>query len=321
MAIRLALVGLGKIAHDQHIPALASSADFELVCGASLQGRCPVGATYETVEAMLEAEQRIEAVALCQPPQVRFQAAQAALAAGKHVLLEKPPAASVCEVEILADMAARRGLTLFTAWHSRYAAAVEPARLWLERRRVVSGAVTWREDVRRWHPGQRWIWRPGGFGVFDPGINALSILTHILPPLRIVDAALSFPSNQEAPIAAELGLALPDGTPVVADFDFRQTGEQIWRMRFDTDSGVLELHAGGARLTIDGVEEPLPAQAEYPALYDRFAALIAQDRSEVDALPLQLTADAFMRGGRRIVEAFEDTLTGPAAGQPGPEAH
>ncbi|MFX5656779.1 hypothetical protein ABTE24_21610, partial [Acinetobacter baumannii] len=41
--------------------------------------------------------------------------------------------------------------------------------------------VIWREDVRHWHPDQEWIWQPGGLGVFDPGINALSIVTEILP--------------------------------------------------------------------------------------------------------------------------------------------
>lgn len=316
MRMRLALVGLGKIAHDQHIPALAASRDFELVCGATLQGRCPAGATYDSVEAMLEAEPGIQAVALCQPPQARFEAAKAALAAGKHVLLEKPPAASLGEVEILTGMARRRGLTLFAAWHSRYAPAVEPARLWLERRRISSGEIAWREDVRVWHPGQAWIWRPGGFGVFDPGVNALSIATHILPPLRLVESILSFPNNQEAPIAARLGLALEDGAPIAADFDFRQTGEQTWRIRLETDSGVTELSAGGARLAIDGIEQELPPPAEYPALYARFADLIAQGRSEADARPLQIVADAFMRGGRRIVEAFEDAAIGPGSGQP-----
>jgi hypothetical protein len=41
--------------------------------------------------------------------------------------------------------------------------------------------IEWREDVRVWHPGQTWIWEPGGFGVSDPGINALSVATRILP--------------------------------------------------------------------------------------------------------------------------------------------
>ena len=210
-AIRLGLVGLGKVARDQHIPALAKSPEFELVCGATVEGRCPAGATYPSLDAMLDAEPGIQAVALCQPPQARFEAARTALAAGKHVLLEKPPGTTVGEVSVLAEMAKDRGLTLFAAWHSRFAPAVEPARAWLEDRRIASAKVIWREDVRVWHPGQRWIWRPGGLGVFDPGINALSIATWILPPLRFLEGELAYPSNQDAPIAAKLSLEIAGG--------------------------------------------------------------------------------------------------------------
>ena len=57
--------------------------------------------------------------------------------------------------------------------------------------------------MRRWHPGQEWIWKAGGFGVFDPGINALSIATHIIPKSFFVTSAiLDFPDNRQAPIAA-----------------------------------------------------------------------------------------------------------------------
>lgn len=304
--IRLALVGLGKIARDQHLPAVTASADFELLCGASPEGQCPTGHTYPSVEAMLEAEPAIQAVALCQPPQARFEAARAALAAGKHVLLEKPPGATLGELQALADMARKRSLTLFTAWHSRYAAGVAPAKAWLEGRRIRSAAVIWREDVRVWHPGQRWIWRPGGLGVFDPGINALSIATVLLPRLRLTRAALSFPANQEAPIAAELALQIEDGGQVVADFDFRQTGEQTWDIRIQTDAGELQLAEGGARLAIDGVAQPLPPTAEYPRLYAHFAELIHEGRSEIDARPLELVADAFLLASRITVDPFID---------------
>lgn len=304
--IRLALVGLGKIAQDQHVPALAASGAFELVCGATVDGRCPTGRTYASVEAMLEAEPTIQAVVLCQPPQARFEAARAALKAGKHVLLEKPPGTTMGELQILTALAQDRGLTLFAAWHSRYAAGVEPARAWLGGRRILSAEVIWREDVRVWHPGQGWIWRPGGLGVFDPGINALSIATLILPPLRLVGGALSYPSNRDAPIAAELSLETPDGAAVACDFDFRQTGAQTWDIYVRTDAGDLRLGSGGARLAIDGVEQPLPPTAEYPALYARFAELILSGRSEVDGRPLQLVADAFLRADRRVVEPFED---------------
>ena len=306
MPIRLALVGLGKIAQNQHIPALLASPDFELVCGATLQGTCPRGVTYSSVEQMLGAEPGIEAVVLCQPPQARFQAAQLALAAGKHLFLEKPPAANLGEVAILDGMARERGLTLFAAWHSRYAPAVEPARAWLSDRRVLSARISWREDVRVWHPGQEWIWRPGGLGVFDPGVNALSIATHILPEMRVAEATMSFPANRETPIAAQMRLTLEDGVSIDAEFDFRQTGQQTWMIVVETAGGLLELHDGGAAMSIDGARQPLPATAEYPALYARFAALVGQGRSDVDVRPLQLVADAFLCGTRRIVEAFFD---------------
>lgn len=47
--------------------------------------------------------------------------------------------------------------------------------------RIASARNTWKESIRRWHPGQEWILAAGGFGVFDPGITALSILTAVLP--------------------------------------------------------------------------------------------------------------------------------------------
>lgn len=303
--IRLGLVGLGKVARDQHIPALTMAPGFELVCGATVEGLCPAGATYPSIEAMLDAEPALQAVTLCQPPQARFEAARTALGAGKHVLLEKPPATTVGELAVLTDMARERGLTLFAAWHSRFAPAVEPARAWLQGRRVVSVAVIWREDVRVWHPGQRWIWRPGGLGVFDPGINALSIATSILPPLRFLEGELSYPSNQDTPIAAALSLEVAGGGLLTADFDFRQTGVQTWDIHVRTDEGALCLSNGGERLSIDGVEKPLPYAAEYPMLYARFAELIARGESEADSRPLQLTADAFLSGARRTVDAFE----------------
>jgi predicted dehydrogenase len=74
-----------------------------------------------------------------------------------------------------------QGVTLFASWHSRFAAGVPAAKAWLATHDIRAVDIQWREDVRRWHPGQTWIWEAGGLGVFDPGINALSILTEIMP--------------------------------------------------------------------------------------------------------------------------------------------
>ena len=222
-------------------------------------------------------------------------------------MLEKPPGASVGELDPLIAQAARAGRTLFATWHSRFAPAVEPARRWLAARRISSLNISWKEDVRVWHPGQSWIWEPGGLGVFDPGINALSILTRILPqPLFVTAAELSFPANREAPIAAHLSMTDAAGLPITAEFDFRQTGPQSWDILIETDGGPLKLSCGGARL-IAGGEVLVDAEAEeYRGLYRRFVELTATGTSDVDLTPLRLVADAFMLGRRRIVAAFEE---------------
>jgi len=305
--IRIAIVGFGKIARDQHVPAIAATDGVSLAAVASRNASLPDVPHFATIEQLLRDGTPIDAVALCTPPQVRRSQAAAALEAGKHVMLEKPPGASVAELDPLIAQAAHAGRTLFATWHSRFAPAVEPARRWLASRRISSVTINWKEDVRVWHPGQGWIWEPGGLGVFDPGINALSILTRILPqPLFVTAAELSFPANREAPIAAHLSLTDAAGLPITAEFDFRQTGPQSWDILIETDGGPLKLSGGGARL-IAGGEVLVDAEAEeYRALYRRFVELTATGTSDVDLTPLRLVADAFMLGRRRIVAAFEE---------------
>ncbi|HWW59679.1 MAG TPA: Gfo/Idh/MocA family oxidoreductase [Sphingopyxis sp.] len=307
MVIRVAIVGLGKIAHDQHIPAIAASGEFELVAAASLAGTMEGVPVFETVDALLNAGIAIDAIAMCQPPQARFEAAAKAVRAGKHVLLEKPPGATLAEVEALTRLAEASGTTLFAAWHSRYASGVDQARAWLAGRHIRRVDIVWKEDVRRWHPGQQWIWEPGGFGVFDPGINALSIATHVLPQhFYLRDGRLEIPSNRAAPIAAELQMVGIDGAPVHAVFDWRQQGPQTWDITAETEAGTLLLSAGGARLAIDGVERDVGPEREYPEIYARFALLISEARSDVDRTPLRLVADAFTRCRQIRVDPFDD---------------
>ena len=305
--LRVAIVGFGKIARDQHVAAIAATDGVTLVAIADPHTSLPDLPHFATLEALLREGPPIDAVAVCTPPQVRRARAAIALAAGKHVLLEKPPGASVSELDSLTAQAASAGRTLFTTWHSRFAPAVEPARRWLKSRRIKSVRITWKEDVRVWHPGQAWIWQAGGLGVFDPGINALSILTAILPqPLFVTVAELCFPANREAPIAAQLSLSDEAGLPIMAEFDFRQAGPQTWEMLFETDGGPLLLSAGGARLAAGNEVLVDTAKAEYRAIYRRFAELAATGAGDVDLTPLRLVADAFLLGRRRIVEAFED---------------
>ena len=308
MTIRIGLVGLGKIAQDQHVPALAANADYELVAVASRNASLDGVAHYRDVETLLAECGDLDAVSLCTPPQVRSAQARAALAAGKHVMLEKPPGATLSEVIDLETRARDAGRTLYASWHSRQAPAVEPARAWLAERRVEHVEITWKEDVRVWHPGQQWIWQPGGLGVFDPGINALSIATRVLPrPFFVTGAQLSFPENRAAPIAATLDLVDDHGGVIRGVFDFRQTGPQTWNIDVRTNDGRLLLSEGGSRMHVN--DEPVDAAetGEYPGLYEEFAQLVEQGRSDVDISPLRLVADSFLLGQRETVEAFHDS--------------
>ncbi|ABR59624.1 Gfo/Idh/MocA family protein [Sinorhizobium medicae] len=305
--IQIAIVGVGKIVRDQHLPALAKNADYRLIAAASRHGTVDGIENFKSIEAMLDAVPAIEAVSLCMPPQYRYEAARSALSARKHVFLEKPPGATLSEVADLEALAQEKGVSLFASWHSRYAPAVEAAKTFLASTAVDKVRIIWKEDVRHWHPNQEWIWAAGGLGVFDPGINALSIMTHILPrPVFITSATLEFPENRDAPIAAMIAFSDAEKLDVAAEFDWRQTGKQSWDIVASTGAGEMVLSEGGAKLAIDGKivhEEP---EQEYPMLYRRFAEIIKAGRSDVDLAPLRHVADAFMLGRRKFVEAFHD---------------
>ncbi|MCC5904322.1 MAG: Gfo/Idh/MocA family oxidoreductase [Halomonas sp.] len=301
----LGLVGVGKIARDQHLPAISATARCHLIAAADPSTSLPNVPVYGALDAMLDAHPDITAVSICTPTHLRYAQARLALLRGKHVLLEKPPGATLSEVESLISLAAEQGVSLFAAWHSRFAPGVAQAKKWLAERQVQRVKIEWKEDVRVWHPGQTWIWQPGGMGVFDPGINALSIATAILPqPFFLRQARLLVPSNAQTPIAADLSFTDPTGGEIEAAFDFRQSGPPTWDIHVDSDGGRLSLTQGGCRLEIDGQLVNEAEEREYPELYAYFAELIANGISEVDVAPLRQVADAFLYGHREVTDAF-----------------
>jgi len=303
----IAIVGVGKIARDQHLPAISANPDFTLAATASRNASVEGAEAFRDLETLLAARPDIGAVALCNPPQARFETACMAIEAGRHVLLEKPPGATLSEVHALMAMAEAKGVTLFATWHSRFAHCVPAARDWLAKKTIRRLEIIWKEDVRRWHPGQAWIWQAGGLGVFDPGINALSILSAIYPrPLHLSAADLQVPGNCDTPIAAQMRFHDRGGAAVSADFDFRQQGPQTWDIRVATDQGEMTLSMGGGVMHVDGAEVARGPDREYPAIYEAFADLIALGASDVDLAPMMHVADACTLGRRTLVEDFHD---------------
>ncbi len=307
---KIAIIGLGKIAQDQHLPVIDKSDSFELVAVTSQRGLTHRGVpTFKTPAEMYRAIPDLEAVSICTPPDVRHGFAIEALDAGKDLLLEKPTAATLAEAADIAAHARKRGRIIFATWHSQFNPAVDEAKALLAGAGVKSLRIEWREDVRKWHPGQDWVWEPGGFGVSDPGINALSIFVKILSFTPFVKSAeLTYPANRQTPIGVKVAFSGtdPDAPALSADFDWREQGDEKWHIEIETKGGhKLRLFRGGASLSVDGhvtVEQP---SEEYERIYERFAELLDRRESDYDTSPLQLVGDAMMVGRRLTTDPFD----------------
>ena len=304
MTVAMAIVGGGKIARDAHLPAIQGSDDFILAAAVTLaNAELPGLPNFRTIAQMKAALPEVTAVALCTPPRSRHALALQAIAAGLDILNEKPPAATLAEAQDIAARAKTAGRVLYQSWHSRDAAAVEPARAWLKGKTIRGATITWREDVRVWHPGQEWIWEPG-IGVFDPGINALSVAPAILPHmLQLQSSLLRFPANKAAPIAASLTYDC-GGAPVAVEFDFDQKGPQTWDIDIETDAGSLKLSLGASKMALNGKPVDVGTVPEYVALYARFARLLKARQSDADFTPFACVADAFLLGNRTTIGPF-----------------
>ena len=304
--IRIAIIGYGKIAEDQHVPSIEANPRFELVATSSRSGQ-GVGRKFTDWRELIRSVEDLQAVAITTPPEPRYMIARECIAAGLHCLLEKPPTVGLAEIADLACLAEARPVTLFTTWHAQHHETVKAAASALAGKRIKSMDIHWHEDVRKWHPGQQWIWEPGGFGVFDPGINAFSIATKIFPGgLFVQSARLAYPSDAQTPIAADISFCSPEADgALTASLDWRRTEGEEWTISVEAGDGTkVRLEDGGARLLLNGEASADSGIGEYPDIYRAFLDLIDRRRSLVDVAPLRLVADCLLVGRRSEVEAI-----------------
>ena len=146
----------------------------------------------------------------------------------------------------------------------------------------------------KWHPGQAWLWQDGGFGVFDPGINALSILTQLYPlDWSVSEPSFDVPSNSGMPMAAKFRLVNKYAQVDVA-LNFGPTERETWAIHLEAVSGeTLDLTQGGASLSVNGSPAISGEDEEYTGLYRRFAELVATGQSDFDTSPLEIVNAAF----------------------------
>ncbi|GAA3513506.1 Gfo/Idh/MocA family protein [Actinocatenispora rupis] len=229
--IRLALVGLGDIATQAHLPALLRSARVEVTALvdpvperlAAAAHLVPGAARYDCLEPVL-ADPAIPAVVLATPPWITAGLVRDALAAGKYVLAEKPLGTSLAEVERLTEMAHDRlqvGLTY------RHDPALDRLREW------IAGGLLGSPLLIRAHiydepraddgPYARRMLGTLDHGapVVHEGAHLFDWLAYLLGggPSEVADAwALATEPGLGAPNLGGARLVWPDGTTAVTEF-------------------------------------------------------------------------------------------------------
>lgn len=195
MQLRFGVVGTGFWASEVHAVVLAEHPDVELV---GIWGRDPAKTSaaagrlgvrpFATFDQLLE---EVQAVSIAVPPSVQPGFAVRAATAGRHLLLEKPLAASLEAARQVRDAVTGAGVASVVCFSHRFTPAVQQ---WL----TAQQARTWTAARYRWRTGlltsggpyasSPWRRAPGG-ALWDIGPHALSVLLPLLGAVAEVSAA------------------------------------------------------------------------------------------------------------------------------------
>ncbi len=240
-------------------------------------------------EAMLAAS---DAVVVASPAAAHFGAASAALRAGRHVLVEKPVAATLEEADALIGLAAERGLVLQVGHLLRYAPERAAVVARMARPRLI--------ECVRVAP-----FRPRGTDVsvvLDLMVHDLDMVLSLVaaPLVRVEASGTVVASGKLDLVRAWLGFA--DGTAAVLSAS-RVAAAVERRMVVSGDEGVLELDFGARTLRHVrpqvGVEAAVAEEGGWEAA-DLIAAEHAAFAAAVlDGAPVLVDGAA----GRRALEA------------------
>ena len=189
--LRVGFVGCGRATQNLHLPGFRHLADWQVIAAAdSDEGRLNAAANrfgiprrhldYQT----LLADPEVDVVAVCVPPRLHAEVSLAALAAGKHVFIEKPLAVSLQECDQLVEQAARSPRKVMVGFNLRWHRLIRRGR-----KMIQDGVLGELEFIRttfttggRLRTGSpEWSsWRaPGGGVLFDLGVHHFDLWRYL----------------------------------------------------------------------------------------------------------------------------------------------
>ena len=190
--LRIGMIGLGGIATRSHLPALAALPQVAIQAGAEIdpyqanrtQQRFGIPKIYSTYQEMLDQEP-MDAVYVCLPNALHFQASSAALSRGLHVYCEKPVGLSAKEAHTLAEQAEDAGLVIMPGYHLRFHEHFLKAKELLEARRLgkilqIQASAVYSGPYRGWDPKSDWYLDPRSGGpLYDWGSHLIDLVAYI----------------------------------------------------------------------------------------------------------------------------------------------
>jgi predicted dehydrogenase len=320
--VRIAVVGTGSIGR-RHLRALLALGETELVA-VSEHGRrasltvdgVDIPVTHHLDDALGDAA----LVVVATPTFLHRHQAAAAVAAGCHVLVEKPVGDSSAGLDSVADAAEDRGLVAAAAHQFRF----EPGLVAL-REMVVAGDLGTiltveahqGESLPDYHPDEDYrvgyaARRALGGGVLRTQIHHIDVLDWIFGPLTRVYAAVGHRTDLEVDVedTASYLFRTDDGTPVHGHVDYRQRPKHVSMVVVGNEGRVDWDHYRGRLVHTPFSAGAEPVERTWP--YDRAAMFIAEWEDMLAAVRTGSAPRTPLHDGIRavrLVEAIERSMT------------
>ncbi|MEU6408308.1 Gfo/Idh/MocA family oxidoreductase [Microbispora sp. NPDC046933] len=279
---RSAIVGTGAVA-TAHARAIAASggraslvavADMDLTRAKDFAGVWNVPRAHASLTELLREEQ-VDLVHLCTPPRLHAPQAVECLEAGVTVLLEKPPALSLAEFDMLVKAERRSGAYVATVLQHRFGAgALRLRRLAradaLGRPLLATCATHWYRDEAYYSVPWRGTWRSEGGGpTMGHGIHQFDLLLSVLGPWREVTAVAARRARDVDTEDVSMALVTFDQGAVATVVNSVVSPRQASELRFDYEHATVEVRHLYGYTDDDWTVTPAPGHEGVPDLWSR----------------------------------------------------
>jgi len=226
---KIGIIGAGRVGVDWHLPDIRTAGGEVTALADVVPGRAArlaadrgVPLAFDDYRALLALDE-IDAVAICTPPVNHEEIAVAALRAGKHVYLEKPPAMNAAEMARITKVARQADRLLMSGSNSVYYNEMQALKRAIDAGEL--GNIYYVEALKAIRRNYKKGWHrrrdiAGGGVTMDSSAHRLDLVLYLLGTPRVLSVtARTYDhfANRPLPVAAPVGYQLMDVEEGLAD--------------------------------------------------------------------------------------------------------